>query len=101
MKVDSVDLFYLRMPQVLDIGDGSQDSLLCRVSSNGFVGWGEAVCSPTIGIAAWITPKSHSGCHPVIDSILEMPILVWLLCKELGHLKLMARLLPNLLSMHL
>jgi hypothetical protein len=52
MKVDSVDLFYLRMPQVLDIGDGSQDSLLCRVSSNGFVGWGEAVCSPTIGIAA-------------------------------------------------
>jgi L-alanine-DL-glutamate epimerase-like enolase superfamily enzyme len=74
MKVDSVDLFYLRMPQVLDIGDGSQDSLLCRVSSHGFVGWGEAVCSPAVGIAAWITPMSHSGCHPVIDSVLGMPL---------------------------
>ncbi len=70
MKIDSVDLFYLRMPVVEDIGDGSQDSLLCRVTANGHVGWGEAVCSPTAGIAAWITPMSHSGCHPVIDSVL-------------------------------
>ncbi len=74
MKIDSVDLFYLRMPEVLDIGDGSQDSLLCRVTANGHVGWGEAVCSPTVGIAAWITPMSHSGCHPVIDSVLGMPL---------------------------
>ena len=70
MKIDSVDLFYIRMPVVEDIGDGSQDSLLCRVTANGHVGWGEAVCSPTAGIAAWITPMSHSGCHPVIDSVL-------------------------------
>jgi L-alanine-DL-glutamate epimerase-like enolase superfamily enzyme len=70
VKIDSVDLFYLRMPVVEDIGDGSQDSLLCRVTANGHVGWGEAVCSPTAGIAAWITPMSHSGCHPVIDSVL-------------------------------
>ncbi|NCA18553.1 MAG: mandelate racemase/muconate lactonizing enzyme family protein [Actinobacteria bacterium] len=70
MKIDSVDLFYLRMPEVLDIGDGSQDSLLCRVTSNGHVGWGEAVCSPMVGITSWITPMSHSGCHPVIDSVL-------------------------------
>jgi len=74
MKVDSVDLFYLRMPEVLDIGDGSQDSLLCRVSANGYVGWGEAVCSPMAGIASWITPMSHSGCHPVIDSVLGKPL---------------------------
>jgi hypothetical protein len=33
VKIESVDLFYLRMPEVLDIGDGSQDSLLCRVSA--------------------------------------------------------------------
>ncbi len=74
MKIDSVDLFYLRMPEVLDIGDGSQDSLLCRVSANGHVGWGEAVCSPMAGIASWITPMSHSGCHPVIDSVLGQPL---------------------------
>ena len=70
MKIESVDLFYLRMPEVLDIGDGSQDSLLCRVSAGGYVGWGEAVCSPLVGLSAWITPLSHSGCHPVIDSVL-------------------------------
>ena len=28
MRIDSVDLFYLSMPEVLDIGDGSQDALL-------------------------------------------------------------------------
>jgi L-alanine-DL-glutamate epimerase-like enolase superfamily enzyme len=70
VKIESVDLFYLRMPEVLDIGDGSQDSLLCRVSAGGYVGWGEAVCSPLVGLSAWITPLSHSGCHPVIDSVL-------------------------------
>lgn len=74
MKIDSVDLFYLRMPEVLDIGDGSQDSLLCRVTANGHVGWGEAVCSPMVGITSWITPMSHSGCHPVIDSVLGQPL---------------------------
>ena len=58
------------MPEVLDIGDGSQDSLLCRVSAGVYVGWGEAVCSPLVGLSAWITPLSHSGCHPVIDSVL-------------------------------
>jgi len=74
MNIESVDLFYLRMPEVLDIGDGSQDSLLCRVSAGGYVGWGEAVCSPLVGLSAWITPLSHSGCHPVIDSVLGAPL---------------------------
>ena len=74
MKIESVDLFYLRMPEVLDIGDGSQDSVLCRVSAGGYVGWGEAVCSPLVGLSAWITPLSHSGCHPVIDSVLGAPL---------------------------
>ena len=74
MKIESVYLFYLRMPEVLDIGDGSQDSLLCRVSAGGYVGWGEAVCSPLVGLSAWITPLSHSGCHPVIDSVLGAPL---------------------------
>ena len=70
MKIDSVDLFYLRMPQVLDIGDGSQDALLVRVGAGGAVGWGEAEASPLTSIASWIAPMSHSACHPVIDSVL-------------------------------
>lgn len=70
MKIDSVDLFYLRMPEVLDIGDGSQDGLVIRVRSGSHEGWGEAVASPVTSIASWIAPMSHSGCHPVIDSVL-------------------------------
>ena len=70
MKIESVDLFYLRMPEVLDIGDGSQDGLVFRVRSGNHEGWGEAVASPLTSIASWIAPMSHSGCHPVIDSVL-------------------------------
>ena len=70
MKIESVDLFYLRMPEVLDIGDGSQDGLVFRVRAGNFEGWGEAVASPLTSIASWIAPMSHSGCHPVIDSVL-------------------------------
>ncbi len=70
MKIESVDLFYLRMPEVLEIGDGSQDGLVFRVRSGNHEGWGEAVASPLTSIASWIAPMSHSGCHPVIDSVL-------------------------------
>lgn len=70
MKIDSVDLFYLRMPVVLDIGDGSQDGIIFRVRAGNYEGWGEAAASPLTSIASWIAPMSHSGCHPVIDSIL-------------------------------
>lgn len=69
MRIDSVDLFYLRMPEVLDIGDGSQDMLLARVESDGHVGWGECEASPLTSIASFVAPLSHSACHPVTDSV--------------------------------
>ncbi len=40
------------MPEILDIGDGSQDALLVRVSAGGMVGWGECEASPLVTIAA-------------------------------------------------
>jgi L-alanine-DL-glutamate epimerase-like enolase superfamily enzyme len=70
MRIDSVDLFYLRMPEVLDIGDGSQDMLLVRVEADGHVGWGECEASPLASIASFVAPLSHSACHPVADSVL-------------------------------
>lgn len=69
MRIDSVDLFYLRMPEVLDIGDGSQDMLLVRVEGDGHVGWGECEASPLTSIASFVAPLSHSACHPVADSV--------------------------------
>lgn len=65
MKIESVDFFYVSMPEVLDIGDGSQDALLVRVRAGGYEGWGECEASPLTSIASYYTPMSHSACKPV------------------------------------
>ena len=65
MKIDSVDFFYLSLPEVRNIGDGSQDALLARVVAGGHVGWGECEAAPLVSIASWNCPMSHSACQPV------------------------------------
>jgi L-alanine-DL-glutamate epimerase-like enolase superfamily enzyme len=69
-RIDSVDLFYLAMPKIEDVGDGSQDALLVRVRCGDEVGWGECEAAPLVSIAALVCPMSHSACHPVQDSVL-------------------------------
>jgi L-alanine-DL-glutamate epimerase-like enolase superfamily enzyme len=69
-KIESIDFFYLSMPEILDIGDGSQDALLVRVSAGGHCGWGECEASPLPTIAALVAPMSHSACKPVAGSVL-------------------------------
>ena len=70
MRIESVDFYYLAMPEILDIGDGSQDLTLVRVQAGPYVGWGECEASPLPTIAALVTPMSHSACRPVRDSVL-------------------------------
>ena len=70
MKIDALDYFYLSMPEILDIGDGSQDTLLVRLEAGGHVGWGECEASPLVTLAAMVCPKSHGACWPVQDSVL-------------------------------
>jgi L-alanine-DL-glutamate epimerase-like enolase superfamily enzyme len=75
MKIEGVDFFYLSMPRVLDIGDGSQDALLVRVrASGGHEGWGECEASPLVSIASLVCPMSHSACKPVQDSVLGQTV---------------------------
>ncbi|MEP6685014.1 MAG: enolase C-terminal domain-like protein, partial [Parafilimonas sp.] len=69
MKIESVDFFYLSMPEVYDIGDGSQDALLVRVTANGLEGWGECEASPLTSIASYVCPMSHSACKPIRYSV--------------------------------
>lgn len=69
MKIESVDFFYLSMPEVLDIGDGSQDALLVRIRAGGLEGWGECEASPLTSIASYYTPMSHNACKPVKYSV--------------------------------
>ena len=70
MKIEQVDFYYLSMPVVRDIGDGSQDALLVRVHAGGYTGWGECEAAPLVSIASWDCPMSHSACKPVSASIL-------------------------------
>lgn len=69
MKIDAVDFYYLSMPEVLDVGDGSQDALLVRVQAGEHVGWGECEAAPLVSIASFVCPMSHSACKPVRDSV--------------------------------
>jgi L-alanine-DL-glutamate epimerase-like enolase superfamily enzyme len=69
-RIEAIDFFYLSMPEILDIGDGSQDALLVRVIAGDQVGWGECEASPLTTIAALICPISHSACKPVAASVL-------------------------------
>ena len=74
MKIDSVDFYYLSMPQVLDIGDGSQDALLVRIAAGEHIGWGECEAAPLVSIASLVCPMSHSACKPVIASVMGQRI---------------------------
>jgi len=57
------------MPEVLDIGDGSQDALLVRIRAGGFEGWGECEASPLTSIASYVCPMSHRACKPLRYSL--------------------------------
>jgi L-alanine-DL-glutamate epimerase-like enolase superfamily enzyme len=74
MRIETVDFFYVAMPQVTTAADGSQDALVVRVSGGGQgggqVGWGECEAAPLPSIAAFVCPMSHGGCQPVSASVL-------------------------------
>jgi L-alanine-DL-glutamate epimerase-like enolase superfamily enzyme len=70
MKIEAVDFFYLSMPVVRDVGDGSQDALLVRVQAGDCIGWGECEASPLVSMASWNCPMSHSACKPLSASVL-------------------------------
>ncbi len=74
MRIESVDFFYLSMPEVHDIGDGSQDACLVRVRAGGVTGWGECEAAPLPSIAAFVCPMSHRACKPVQASVLGQPL---------------------------
>lgn len=70
MKIEAIDFFYLSMPEIEDVADGSQDALLVRVRAGDYTGWGECEASPLVTIASLVCPMSHSACKPVAASVL-------------------------------
>jgi L-alanine-DL-glutamate epimerase-like enolase superfamily enzyme len=74
MKIESIDLFYLAMPEITTEADGSQDALLVRVRSGRYQGWGECEAAPLASIAGYAGPISHGACRPVRDSVLGQAV---------------------------
>lgn len=70
MRIETIDFFYVAMPVVEDVADGSQDALLVRVRGDGLTGWGECEAAPLVSIANWVCPMSHQICKPMGPSVL-------------------------------
>lgn len=71
MKIESVDPFYLRMPNITSDADGTQDTLLVRIRTDtGLEGWGECDASPLVSIAVFCCPMSHGNIINIRTSLL-------------------------------
>lgn len=61
MKITDVEAFYLRLPNIQERTDSSQDALIVRISTDaGIVGWGEVDGSPHVTKAIIEAPTSHT-----------------------------------------
>ncbi len=61
MRITRVEPIVLRLPQVTEACDGTQDDLLIKVETDeGIDGWGEVDTSPEVGKAVVEAPTSHA-----------------------------------------
>ena len=61
MRITRVEPIVLRLPQVTEACDGTQDDLLIKVETDeGIYGWGEVDTSPEVGKAVVEAPTSHA-----------------------------------------
>lgn len=74
--ITAVDPLYLKVPNVQNIADGQQDSLLIRVRTDvpGLEGWGESDGSPLPSLAAYVCPMSHSQCSGIRAALVGQTI---------------------------
>ncbi len=61
MKITNVEALYLRLPEIQQRTDSSQDALLVKISTDaGWVGWGEVDGCPTVAKAVIEAGYSHT-----------------------------------------
>ena len=71
MIITDVSAFVLRLPEVTDACDGSQDTALIRITTDaGIVGWGEVDSSPTVVKAVVGAPLSHKICNGLANILM-------------------------------
>ena len=71
MKIIAVDPFYLKMPQITEAADGTQDTLVVRIQTDeGITGWGECDASPLVSLATYCCPMSHGNIINIRESLI-------------------------------
>ena len=64
MIIDDVTAYVLRLPVVTDAADGTQDTVLIKITTDeGVVGWGEVDSCPSVVKAIVEAPLSHKICN--------------------------------------
>ncbi len=73
MKIASVTAHQLRIPQIADVFDGTQDVLVVEVTTeSGLTGLGEVVSSSYVAKAIIEAPRSGAGRHGLAEVVLGM-----------------------------
>jgi L-rhamnonate dehydratase len=71
MKISNVTAMVLRLPEVTEACDGTQDTCLIRVDTDaGISGWGEVDSCPTVVKAIVDAPLSHQICNGLRNALL-------------------------------
>jgi len=85
MKITKVESLVLRLPNVRDIIDGTQDDLIIRIETDeGLVGIGEVDAPPTVVKAIMEAPLSHSWAKGLENLLLgENPLNIGYLWEKL------------------
>lgn len=64
MRINDVEAYVLRLPNVTDACDGTQDTALIKITTNdGYIGWGEVDSCPSVVKAIVDAPLSHQLCN--------------------------------------
>ena len=64
MQITDITAMVLRLPEVSDACDGTQDTCLIRIDTDeGITGWGEVDSCPTVVKAIIEAPLSHQICN--------------------------------------
>ena len=70
MRIVEVAALVLRLPEVTESCDGTQDTCLIRIETDeGITGWGEVDSSPTVVKAVIDAPLSHQICNGLANAL--------------------------------
>lgn len=87
MKISQIETLYLRLPEINDRADGTQDTLIVRVHTDaGIIGLGEVDSSPLVAKAIIEAPMSHFIAKGLAECVIgQDPLEIEVLWEKMYH----------------